>query len=129
MDLKTWMEANGVTDQKIAEDVGVSRGYISKIKRGWANLTLSTALRIRSFSKGAVDLEQLLPKAERPPTAMAAKPTTSATKKPVKLPIAKPVAKPVKQPVAAAKPAQQKTAPNTARKPAVARVSKSPAIA
>lgn len=83
MDLKTWMADNEVTDQMVAEAAGVSRGYINKIGHGWVNPTLSTAIRIWKFARKEFDLEQLLPKAERP----SRKPTTSAAKKPIKQPL------------------------------------------
>jgi DNA-binding XRE family transcriptional regulator len=95
MDLKTWMNNHGVTDQHLAAAVGVSRGYINKIGNGWVNPTLSTAIKIWRFSNKVVDLEMMLPMAERPKQA-------------------KPVKQPSKAPIAPGKP-QTQPAPRASR--------------
>jgi transcriptional regulator with XRE-family HTH domain len=66
MDLSTWMTLHRKIDIEVADAAGVTRPYISRIRQGLVNPSLSVALRIWNYTNREVALEQLLPRAERP---------------------------------------------------------------
>lgn len=151
MDLTTWMETKGVSDDQVSASIGYSRPYVSRVRNGLVNISLEAALKVWEFTGKEIDLYQLLPRGKRPagttaaaPVAAPVKPapTTSATAKPVRAaaptrkpaPPVKPAApvkkasngngKAVKKPVAAAaaaKPGKPQTPP--AKKASRARAS------
>ena len=61
MDLNEWMDANKVSDDDIANRIGVSRSYISRVRRGMVhNISLKVALDIWMYTKRAADLDSML---------------------------------------------------------------------
>lgn len=87
MDLVTWMTANNKSTQDIADKIGKTRPYVSRIRRGEVNPSLSVAMKIVRFTKGEVEIEHLLPRAERPkvkqPRGRPRKTPDTAQKRPV----------------------------------------------
>ena len=51
MTLDQWMNAKGWTDAKLAERVGVSRPFISRIRNGKRRPSLAVALRLAGVTK------------------------------------------------------------------------------
>jgi transcriptional regulator with XRE-family HTH domain len=66
MDLAAWMAERGLTDQAVADEVGVTRPYITRIRNGVVHPNLGTALRIWDYVNREIDLEYLLPMHSRP---------------------------------------------------------------
>jgi transcriptional regulator with XRE-family HTH domain len=66
MDLQAWMAAQKITDQKLADAIAVTRPYITRLRAGQVNPTLVSALKIVDYTKGEVDIRQLLPISMRP---------------------------------------------------------------
>lgn len=64
--LESWMKDNGHSDASLADRVGVTRPYISRLRAGDVSPSLEQALKIFKFTKGEVPLEQLLPGHARP---------------------------------------------------------------
>jgi transcriptional regulator with XRE-family HTH domain len=64
--LESWMRDNGHNDASLADAVGVTRPYISRLRAGDVSPSLEQALKIFKFTKGKVPLEQLLPGHARP---------------------------------------------------------------
>ena len=94
MDLETWMKKNGKgsiseDDQTIADAVGVTRSYITKIRYGRVHPSLGTALNIWNYTNRDIALESLLPVQLRKQHAVApvkpqpAKPAAGKPRKPV----------------------------------------------
>jgi hypothetical protein len=72
MDLQEWMRANGLVDEDVSDAVGCTRSYLTRIRGGLVHPSLGTALAIRDFTKGEVEIEYLLPRHMRPnPTPRA----------------------------------------------------------
>ena len=61
MDLATWMDTNKVIDQDVADAVGVTRAYITRIRLRAVHPNLGNALRVWEFTRKEVDLESMLP--------------------------------------------------------------------
>jgi DNA-binding XRE family transcriptional regulator len=62
MNLETWMNEHGLTDQAVSEAIGVTRSYVSRIRYGQVHPSLGVALAIWEYSKHQVELISLLPK-------------------------------------------------------------------
>ena len=61
MELNDWMAANKVSDDDIADKIGVSRSYVSRVRRGLANnISLKVALDIWQVTGKTVDLNSML---------------------------------------------------------------------
>lgn len=73
MDLAAWMAERGFTDQSLANEVGVTRPYITRIRNGVVHPNLGTALSIWNFTDREIDLEYLLPIHARPKPKAKAK--------------------------------------------------------
>ena len=61
MDLENWMTEHNVFDQMLADEVGVTRPYVSRVRRGLVHPSLGVALKIWYFTGRAIKLESLLP--------------------------------------------------------------------
>ena len=59
MRLEDWMRARGVSDEELADRVGVSRASISRIRRSKMNVSMATAQRIYAATDGAVQPNDL----------------------------------------------------------------------
>jgi transcriptional regulator with XRE-family HTH domain len=68
--LKSWRESKGLTQQQLADQVGVHVQYISAIERGARSAGMRVATRLRDLSGGVVSLDDLAPK--RQPSQRAA---------------------------------------------------------
>jgi transcriptional regulator with XRE-family HTH domain len=66
VDLETWMQNNKLVDQDVADKVGVTRPYVTRIRNGRVHPNLGVALAIWDMSDGEIDLRQLLPLHMRP---------------------------------------------------------------
>lgn len=66
LSLHDWMQANNIKDTDLANAIGCTRPYISRIRIGDVNISLLMALKIYAFTKQIVPLEQLLPAHARP---------------------------------------------------------------
>jgi len=66
MDLDKWMLSRDLIDQDVADAVGISRSYFTRIRNGVVDVSLKTALKIVDFSKGRVDIRYLLRTPARP---------------------------------------------------------------
>jgi transcriptional regulator with XRE-family HTH domain len=51
MNLAQWMEANGYTDAKLADEVGVSRPFITRIRKGERAPSVKIAARLVAKTK------------------------------------------------------------------------------
>ena len=80
MDLQTWMTSKKLTDQKVADALAVTRPYITRLRAGQVNPTLVQALKVIDYSKGEVDIRQLLPIAYRPKPKRQPKATGTSRK-------------------------------------------------
>jgi transcriptional regulator with XRE-family HTH domain len=58
MDLAQWMKANRYTDAKLAEEVGVSRPFLTRIRRG--ERQPSATILVRLVSKTNLPAETFL---------------------------------------------------------------------
>jgi DNA-binding XRE family transcriptional regulator len=70
--LREFRENAGLTQQQLADAVGVHVQYISAIERGARKPGMVVATRIRDFSRGLVSLDMLVPPAPRPADGLAA---------------------------------------------------------
>ena len=61
MNLQTWMKTNKLVDQDVADKLGVTRPYVTRIRNRLVHPNLGVALKIQLISKGEVDLFTLLP--------------------------------------------------------------------
>jgi DNA-binding XRE family transcriptional regulator len=66
MDLATWQDKYGVSDETLALAVGVTRPYISRLRTGQVNPSLVTALKVWEYTRRKVDLTSLQPLHMRP---------------------------------------------------------------
>jgi len=57
--LKSWRESQGLTQQQLADGIGVHVQYISAIERGARRPGMRVALRIKEYTRGAVTLDVL----------------------------------------------------------------------
>ena len=67
MDLQDWMNHNGIGDDELGEQVGSTRSYISRVRRGQVQPNLALALNIWERSGRVVDLDSMLPEFLRAP--------------------------------------------------------------
>lgn len=94
MDLTTWMVKNHVVDSMIANELGIDRPYVNKIRNGAVHPSLGTALKIWDYTKREIAIEQLLPKHMRPkikrplPARKPGRPQKPAAAKASKSPVA-----------------------------------------
>ena len=54
MHLADYMEANGLSDQDVAEAIGVDRSTVSRLRRGETSPSKKTRIAIREMTNGAV---------------------------------------------------------------------------
>jgi transcriptional regulator with XRE-family HTH domain len=80
MDLQTWMTNQKLTDQKLADKLGFTRPYITRVRAGQVNPTLVSALKLVDYSKGEIDIRQLLPISLRPKLKRQPKATGTSRK-------------------------------------------------
>lgn len=59
MTLGEFMRAEGLTDEKAATALGVSRPYVTRLRQGRRRPSLHVALRIQSWTKGKVPAASL----------------------------------------------------------------------
>lgn len=59
MSLKQWRERAALTQQQLADAIGVHVQYISAIERGARRPGMVVAKKIRSYTNGAVGLDAL----------------------------------------------------------------------
>lgn len=101
MDLQKWMDKEGASDQKIADLIGLTRGYVSRIRRGLVHPSLGTALALQEITRNEIELAMFLPHRLRPQaTRMTA--VTQPKPKPRPKPTGKP-RPPAPQPAATVK--------------------------
>jgi transcriptional regulator with XRE-family HTH domain len=53
-DLEQFMRAKGLTDETVADAVGVSRPYLTRLRQGKRSPSLALALKIEAWSEGQV---------------------------------------------------------------------------
>ena len=53
-DLERFMRAKGLTDESVADAVGVSRPYVTRLRQGKRSPSLELALKIEAWSEGKV---------------------------------------------------------------------------
>jgi transcriptional regulator with XRE-family HTH domain len=61
MNLADWMNENNISDNDLEKAIGVTRSYVSRIRRGKVEPNLGVALTIWRYSDRVVDLESMLP--------------------------------------------------------------------
>jgi hypothetical protein len=61
MDLATWMTDNKVIDQDVADAIGITRAYLTRIRLRMVHPNLGTALRVWDYTRREVDLYAMLP--------------------------------------------------------------------
>ncbi len=61
MELEAWMKHNKISDDDLSGAVGISRAYVSRIRRGMVHPNLGVALDIWYASGFAVEIESMLP--------------------------------------------------------------------
>jgi DNA-binding XRE family transcriptional regulator len=88
MDLTAWMAKHDVTDQSVADAIGVTRPYIYRIRKGEVSPSLEIGLKLWEHTKRKVDIYQLLPKRLRPALKQPAAPERTRGR-PQKLPAPK----------------------------------------
>ena len=59
--LKQWREEAGLTQQELADRLGVHVQYVSAIERGARRPGMGVAVRIRDVTNGAISVEDLAP--------------------------------------------------------------------
>lgn len=57
--LKSWREANDLTQRELAEQLGVHVQYVSAIERGARRPGMRVAIKIREVTQGAVTVDDL----------------------------------------------------------------------
>jgi predicted transcriptional regulator len=72
MTLIEWMTEHDIVDVQIADAVGLTRPYITRIRNGDVHPSLATALAIWDYTARAIDIEELLPRHMRPSVKRAA---------------------------------------------------------
>jgi transcriptional regulator with XRE-family HTH domain len=60
MDLKVWINSKGISQKQMAEELGISKSYLSELLSGKRNFSPKIAQRIEEFSKGEVSRMELL---------------------------------------------------------------------
>lgn len=100
MDLQKWMDQAGLSDQDLADQIGLTRGYISRIRRGLVHISLGTALELQAATRSEIALNMLLPLRLR--TQAKRKAAATQPKPRPKPPVSKPP-RPAPLPPAAAK--------------------------
>lgn len=60
--LNEWMDERDISDTEAAEEIGLSRGYFSRVRTGVVHPSLDTALRIYDWTGGKIDIRSLLPR-------------------------------------------------------------------
>jgi transcriptional regulator with XRE-family HTH domain len=80
MNLKLWLHQEEISIQELADRVRVHRGYMSRIVSGDVHPSLAVALDIRAATRGEVPLEQMLPRAIRPPDVRPERPQGNVRK-------------------------------------------------
>lgn len=60
MDLKTWLKMRGVTQKKLAEELGLSSSYFSELLSGKRGFNPRLAKKVEEFTKGEVMCMELL---------------------------------------------------------------------
>lgn len=63
MGLAEWMSSADLTDQKLAELVGVDRSTITRVRRGDTRPSWELAAKIKEASSGVVTADDFLPEA------------------------------------------------------------------
>jgi transcriptional regulator with XRE-family HTH domain len=101
VDLAEWMTRNQVSDQALADEIGLTRGYVSRIRRGLVHPSLGTALALQEVTHGEIALEMFLPHRLRPEAKRKAA-VTQPRPKPRPKPTGKP-RPPAPQPAATVK--------------------------
>jgi transcriptional regulator with XRE-family HTH domain len=119
LDLSEWMTRNQVSDQALADEIGLTRGYVSRIRRGLVHPSLGTALALQEVTKGEIALEMFLPHRLRP---QAERMTAVTQPKPKPRPKPPGQPRPPAPPPAAARPRAKRA---SARKPVAKTASKS----
>lgn len=59
--LKKWRESKGLTQQELANAIGVHVQYVSALERGARRPGMGVATRIREFTDGVIGIDQLVP--------------------------------------------------------------------
>lgn len=59
--LTQWMEDKGISDETASQEIGLSRGYFSRVRNGVVHPSLDTALRIFDWTGGKINLRSLVP--------------------------------------------------------------------
>lgn len=60
MKLQDWLDREGITDMEFARRIGVSKGTISRIRRGLNTPSLDTLAKICDFTKNEVSINDFL---------------------------------------------------------------------
>jgi len=61
LSLKEWRKTKGLTQQEVANEIGVHVQYVSAIERGARRPGMEVATRIRELTSGQVPLDALVP--------------------------------------------------------------------
>ncbi len=91
--LGEWMIACQLVDQTVADGVGITRAYLTRVRNGMVHPSLGTALAIWEYGRREFPLESLLPRhmrSQAEPAPPLAKPVAKAKPKPEPEPAAKP---------------------------------------
>ena len=62
MSLQDWLQKRKMSDQAFGEIVGLSQGYINRVRRGIVNPSITTAIAIRNATNYEVTVDDLLPR-------------------------------------------------------------------
>jgi transcriptional regulator with XRE-family HTH domain len=81
MTLDEFMQKTGTTDQAAADELGLSRGYFSRIRQGSVHASLATGLLIYDWTDGKIDLRSLVPERIRNPRLIEPAPVKLKRKK------------------------------------------------
>ena len=60
MKLKEYMEKYGISQKAMAQNLGVSRMWISRMMRGKVSISEKLALQIHQFTRGDVPLDEII---------------------------------------------------------------------
>ncbi|HEY9160635.1 MAG TPA: helix-turn-helix transcriptional regulator [Desulfomonilia bacterium] len=60
MDFRAWIKSSGITQKKLAQDLGMSQSYLSEILSGKRKINTRLAQRIEDISGGEVNRMELL---------------------------------------------------------------------
>lgn len=111
MDLQVWMDKEGANDQDLADRIGLTRGYISRIRRGLVHISLGTALELQKLTRGEIPLEMFMPLRLRPQSKRKAGTKAATQPKPRPKPTSKPPRPTPSPPPAAARKRKRKDEP------------------